>query len=210
MENDDRPVIVFGQYDCRKPASNRSETMEMEWYAPQTQTQKPFPLQKKKKKQKLNPFSTVELHKRNHNIAALGSRLYCFSKCTDQVCTLDLNHPSDGWKQGPPMTVPREASPYTFVIDGKLYVLGGIKSTLPQEQHWMEVFDPSLETWESLPNPPSEITTSTYDQEFAALLESKKHILVVPFLPLNLGNNRIGFYQSCTFYTFNHSLLDSS
>ncbi|XP_030942056.1 uncharacterized protein LOC115967116 [Quercus lobata] len=31
MENDDRPVIVFGGYDCRKPASHRSKTMEMEW-----------------------------------------------------------------------------------------------------------------------------------------------------------------------------------
>nr|POE74262.1 elongation factor ts [Quercus suber] len=196
MENDDshdRPAIVFGGYDCRKPGSHRSKTMEMEWYAIKAPDPNAETFSSSSKRQKLNPFSTVELHKRNHNIAALGSCLYCFSKCTNQVCTLDLNHPSDGWKQGPPTTLPREASPHTFVIDGKLYVIGGLKSTLPQEQqHWMEVFDPSLGTWESLPNPPSEITTSTYDQEvFAALLESKKEILVVPFLPLNLGNNHI-------------------
>ena len=85
MENDDRPVIVFGGYDCRKPASHRSKTMEMEWYAIKAPDPNAETFSSSKKKQKLNLFSTD-----------LGSLLYCFSKCTNQVCTLDLNHPSDG------------------------------------------------------------------------------------------------------------------
>ena len=42
--------------------------------------------------------------------------------------------------------------------DGKLYVLGGVCiDFLPCGNGWIEVFDPSLQTWESLPNPPSDV-----------------------------------------------------
>ena len=60
------------------------------------------------------------------------------------------------------MTTARNMSfNHTMVLDGKLYVLGGLLPFPPQPQqhqyHWMEVFDLSSYTREALPNPPSEI-----------------------------------------------------
>lgn len=47
-------------------------------------------------------------------------------------------------------------NPQTIVVDGKLYVFGGFDWDIEIKGSvgWMEVFDPSLGRWESLPNPP--------------------------------------------------------
>ena len=44
--------------------------------------------------------------------------------------------------------------PHTTVLDGKLYVLGGLEYAATHGHGWIEVFDPILNKWEQLPNPP--------------------------------------------------------
>ena len=101
------------------------------------------------------------------------------------------------------MTIARNMSfSHTMVLDGKLYVLGGLLPFPPQPQqhqyHWMEVFDPSSNTWEALPNPPSEIHPR---QMITAVIESRKQILVTSLL--ELPNNERSAYSEAKFYTYN-------
>ena len=62
----------------------------------------------------------------------------------------------------------------------------------------MEVFDPSSNTWEALPNPPSEIHPR---QMITAVIESRKQILVTSLL--ELPNNERPAYSEAKFYTYN-------
>nr|POF23657.1 hypothetical protein CFP56_77927 [Quercus suber] len=62
----------------------------------------------------------------------------------------------------------------------------------------MEVFDPSSNTWEALPNPPSEIHPR---QMITAVIESRKQILVTSLL--ELPNNERSAYSEAIFYTYN-------
>ena len=84
------------------------------------------------------------------------------------VWTLDLTCPDMGWKQLAKPMRNRRKDPQTIVVDGKLYVFGGLKGyePIPEDRSsgrgWMEVYDPILETWESLPNPPSYTSVNVY------------------------------------------------
>ena len=50
-------------------------------------------------KEKLTPLLALQFHQLNHSyFAVVGSFLYCISQITNQVWTLDINSPSDGWK----------------------------------------------------------------------------------------------------------------
>ncbi|KAL4615682.1 hypothetical protein ACB092_07G144200 [Castanea dentata] len=101
------------------------------------------------------------------------------------VWTLDLTCPDMGWKQLAKPMRNRRKDPKTIVVDGKLYVFGGLKGyePIPEDRSsgrgWMEVYDPILETWKSLPNPPS--YTSEFECIFYAHLELErdKHEIVV-------------------------------
>ena len=59
-------------------------------------------------------------------------------------------------------------SPHIIILDGKLYVIGGLKYTLPANYCFIEFFDPNIGTWEPLPNPlfhrqPIEIVTDIFE-----------------------------------------------
>ncbi|XP_065627760.1 uncharacterized protein LOC136066797 isoform X2 [Quercus suber] len=75
---------------------------------------------------------------------------------TTEVWMLDLKCPGKGWERAPSMKYRRQ-NPQTIVVDGKLYVFGGLGWLQPKDTFsgWMEVYDPKLRTWETLPNPPT-------------------------------------------------------
>jgi hypothetical protein len=176
----------------------------MEWYiikVPDPECDSyPFPKGEKEEvnlslsTKNLLPFNIAKFWE-NGNATAIGSHLYDVGGIKDptnlshldycesrELWTLDLNRLSDGWKSGPPMTFHGRFTP-PMVLDDKLYVLGGgfyssFYDTFPSGGNgWIEVFDPSLQTWESLPNPPFNMLRSHH--VMAALLKSKKQILVV-------------------------------
>ena len=120
------------------------------------------------------------------------------------VWTLDLTCPDLGWKQlGEPMKN-RRKDPQTIVVDGKLYVFGGLYGFEPiledrsSGRGWMEVYDPILETWESLPNPPCSDIRSKFDEIVYAHLESEKdkhEIMVVDLSNSRENNMRADFLK---------------
>nr|XP_023897863.1 uncharacterized protein LOC112009762 isoform X2 [Quercus suber] len=75
---------------------------------------------------------------------------------TTEVWMLDLKCPGKVWERAPSMKYRRQ-NPQTIVVDGKLYVFGGLGWLQPKDTFsgWMEVYDPKLRTWETLPNPPT-------------------------------------------------------
>ena len=96
-----------------------------------------------------------------------------------EVWTLDLTCPEEGWKATPSLKYGRK-DPQTIVVDGKLYVFGGFDWEIEIEGlvEWMEVFDPSLGRWESLPNPPSYCEFRKDRQILHAHLEANNEIMV--------------------------------
>jgi hypothetical protein len=91
---------------------------------------------------------------------------------------LDVAYPDDGWKRGPPMTNSR-CNPHTMILDGKLYVLGGFSDFGPKVVDYMEVYDPRLRKWESLPNPPFDFEQFNVEKFItSSLVETKKEIIV--------------------------------
>ncbi|XP_030943871.1 uncharacterized protein LOC115968588 [Quercus lobata] len=151
----------------------------------------------------LRPFSEVRLAWPYREHAVIGSRLYSLGGMNPdsephadvstpefdrflKVRSFDFSTPDDGWKPVATMTFPKRFEPPCLVLDDKLYVLGGFASDrysteVEAKGHgWMEVYDPDLNTWEPLPNPPPEfgfplcVPLPVY---FAAL-DSKKQILV--------------------------------
>uniref|UniRef100_A0A7N2N3A7 FKB95-like N-terminal Kelch domain-containing protein n=1 Tax=Quercus lobata TaxID=97700 RepID=A0A7N2N3A7_QUELO len=121
---------------------------------------------------RLNPISQSKEPCPSRYFTLLGNLLYSvggLTKDTDdtdpdsvtyfrsrEVWTLDLTCPEEGWKAAPSLKYGRQ-NPQTIVVDGKLYVFGGFgwEMEIEGSVEWMEVFDPSLGRWESLPNPPS-------------------------------------------------------
>ena len=160
--------------------------------------------------QPLKPISVSICNIYHHN-AAIGSHLYslgyiedvCSDSSEDNIVSwrLDLNSPSDGWKRGPNMNVSRW-DPQTLVLDGKLYALDSLLTdSPPSDCGWMEVFDPDIATWESLPNPPSPPPSChqiRHNDFTCAVLESKKEIL----LAKHFVNDDDNLYFA-TFYAFN-------
>ena len=87
---------------------------------------------------------------------------------TKDVWILDFTRPHKGWKAGRPMNF-RRCDPQMVVVDGKLFVFGGLRFKPKGNSGWMEVFDPLSQTWESLPNPPSYIDNDEEDILHAVL-----------------------------------------
>lgn len=91
---------------------------------------------------------------------------------------LDVAYPDDGWKRGPPMTNSR-CNPHTMILDGKLYVLGGFSDFGLKVVDYMEVYNPRLRKWESLPNPPFDFEQFNVEKFItSSLVEAKKEIIV--------------------------------
>ena len=75
-----------------------------------------------------------------------------------------------------------KTSLHIIILDDKLYVIGGLKYTLPANYCFMEFFYPNIGTWEPLPNPPfhcqpSEMVTTLFENR-------KKKSLLLPLIVL--------------------------
>ncbi|XP_030942213.1 putative F-box/kelch-repeat protein At4g39756 isoform X2 [Quercus lobata] len=130
--------------------------------------------------------------------AVLDSSIYCISshRYRDRVQIFDLTGGDiDGWQPGTPSIVSR-VGPHKFVVDGKLYILGGLREV---ESPWMEVLDPKIGVWKPLPNPPVEIGNHSRNV-VALLLKPKKQILVSSFLSQRTPDDRP---LECRFLTYN-------
>ncbi|XP_030941695.1 uncharacterized protein LOC115966637 [Quercus lobata] len=182
--NDDRPVIFFGGFTLDK---QRSETerddgaivSQIEWFSidvPDADADAHC----QKQKQKLNPLSVMEIENQCY-FAALDSSIYCISRhhFRDRVQIFDLTGGDiDGWQPGPPPIVSR-VNPHKFVVNGKLYILGGVREV---ESPWMEVLDPKIGVWKPLPNPPVEVGHHSRSVVALLLKPEKAQILVSSFL----------------------------
>ena len=79
------------------------------------------------------------------------------------------------------MNHPR-TSLHIIILNGKLYVIGGLKYTLPINYYFIEFFYPNIGTWKPLPNPPfhcqpSEMVTTLFENR-------KKKSLLLPLIVL--------------------------
>jgi hypothetical protein len=127
--------------------------------------------------QVLTPFLVVEKDFAVNTHILMDSHLYYFYGLS--VWTLNFNSNSLDWKPAPSMNVSRSGARH-FTLDGKLYMLGGLEGqSVPPTHGWMEVFDPIVQKWEPLPNPPS--TTMCSATMICTVLKSKsqKEILVI-------------------------------
>ncbi|XP_050261126.1 uncharacterized protein LOC126705933 isoform X6 [Quercus robur] len=173
--NDDRSAIVFGGFTRSKQPSVRDDgatVSQIEWFSievPDADADADSHCQK----QKLNPLSVMEIENECY-FAALDSSIYCISShhYRDRVQIFDLTA-TGGWQPGPPSIVSR-VGPHKFVVDGKLYILGGLREV---ESPWMEVLDPKIGVWKPLPNPPVEVCDHSRNV-VALLLKPKKQIIV--------------------------------
>ena len=84
-------------------------------------------------------------------------------------------------------------SPHIIILNGKLYVLGCLKYTLPTNYYFIKFFYPNIGTWEPLPNPPfrrqsSEMVTTLFENRKKK--KKKKSLLLPPivlfFIPIML------------------------
>ena len=116
-------VIVFGGYNRSKEETTLMKGVvphtKIEWYS--------IPILDAESESnysalRLTPFSVEELHKVNH-FESLKSSIYCLSGCSDGMWI--LNSTEDCWNYGPNMIVSR-CNPHTLVLDGMLFVLGGL------------------------------------------------------------------------------------
>ena len=120
-----------------------------------------------------SPFAVLKLPTRTF-FTAVGSYIYIFHNSVNKI--LMFNNSGD-WKLAPTMNHQR-TSPHIIVLDSKLYVIGDLKYPLPINYAFMELFDPDIGTWESLPNPPFQ----TQPKEMVTtLLENRKQILVTSY-----------------------------
>ena len=114
-------------------------------------------------KSSLFPFFVMELLTITF-FTGVGSCMYVFHNFVNKILMLGIigdsklahskNHP--------------KTSLHIIILDGKLYVIGGLKYTLPANYCFIEFFDPNIGTWEPLPNPlfhrqPSEIVTDLFE-----------------------------------------------
>ncbi|XP_050261114.1 uncharacterized protein LOC126705931 isoform X4 [Quercus robur] len=180
--NDDRSVIFFGGFtlDRQRSETERDDGVivsQIEWFSidvPDADSHC------QKQKQKLNPLSVMEIENQCY-FAALDSSIYCISShhFRDRVQIFDLTGGDiNGWQPGPPPIVSR-VNPHKFVVNGKLYILGGVREV---KSPWMEVLDPKIGVWKPLPNPPVEVDHHSRSVVALLLKPEKAQILVSSFL----------------------------
>ncbi|KAG7619002.1 F-box/kelch-repeat protein [Arabidopsis thaliana] len=97
------------------------------------------------------------------NLVAVGSNIYRIGGTVgDDSCPLGFDREpsskvsildcrSHTWRDGPRMRLNRRSST-TSVVDGKIYVTGGTEDT-DNPSHWIEVFDPKIQSWGTVTNP---------------------------------------------------------
>jgi hypothetical protein len=109
-------------------------------------------------------------HSFDFTFAALGSTIYCFGP-DDSVFKLGAVGPmTDRWIRAPSMNTHRN-QPHKWVLGSKLYLLGSDRRDL---EMFAEVFDPVINKWVVLPEPPYEMSYFIV----SAALENPNRILV--------------------------------
>ncbi|CAL9242749.1 unnamed protein product, partial [Arabidopsis halleri] len=86
-------------------------------------------------------------------LVAVGSNIYAIGgsvrkEFSSRVSILDCR--SHTWHEAPSMSIKRNY-PTANVVDGRIYVAGGIKDF--NSSNWMEVFDTKTQTWEHVLSP---------------------------------------------------------
>jgi hypothetical protein len=114
-------------------------------------------------------------HSFDFSFAALGSTIYCFGP-DDSVFKLGAVGPmTDRWIRAPSMNTHRN-QPHKWVLGSKLYLLGSDRRDL---EMFAEVFDPVINKWVVLPEPPYEMSYFIV----SAALENPNRILVALKVP---------------------------
>ena len=138
----------------------------------------------------IQPYSTAKLSHRS-SWALMGSKLYCVGGALHElnkskkkksdysrlVRVFDFNFPHNGWNKNLSLMISRREMPGLAVLDGKLYVFGGT-GWCNKKSPWAEVYDPSLDKWEALPQPPPYIIDTIEDTpSFVVALHNLKKIV---------------------------------
>ncbi|XP_010471717.1 PREDICTED: F-box/kelch-repeat protein At5g49000-like [Camelina sativa] len=99
---------------------------------------------------------------KDYKMVAVGSNIYAIGGTIENapsssVSVLDCQ--SHTWHKAPSMLMDRNY-PAVNVVDGKIYVAGGLKDFT--SSNWMEVFDPNTQTWELISRPLDKICRHMY------------------------------------------------
>jgi hypothetical protein len=133
-------------------------------------------------------------HSWESTFAALGSTIYCLGP-DDSVFKLGAIGPmTDGWIRAPSMNTHR-SDPHKLVLGSKLYLLGSDRRDL---EIYAEVFDPVINKWVVLPEPPYEMSYFI----ISAALENPNRILVASKLPQAPSKGRSYDNLSAAFFVY--------
>ncbi|EOA14746.1 hypothetical protein CARUB_v10028040mg [Capsella rubella] len=91
----------------------------------------------------------------SNRLVTVGSNIYIFSRCNENapsssVSIVDCR--SHTRHEAPRMRMKR-SHPAVNVVDGKIYVAGGLEMEDSKSSNWMEVFDPKTQSWELVCSP---------------------------------------------------------
>ncbi|EOA14405.1 hypothetical protein CARUB_v10027605mg [Capsella rubella] len=95
----------------------------------------------------------------SQSLVAVGSTIYAiggFIEYTPSSSVSFLNCQFHTWHEAPSMRMKRHL-PAVNVVNGKIYVAGGLELEDLDSSNWMEVFDPKTQTWESVLTPPAHL-----------------------------------------------------
>jgi hypothetical protein len=133
-------------------------------------------------------------HSFDFSFAALGSTIYCFGP-DDSVFKLGAVGPmTDRWIRAPSMNTHRN-QPHKWVLGSKLYLLGSDRRDL---EMFAEVFDPVINKWVVLPEPPYEMSYFIV----SAALENPNRILVALKVPQAPSEGRSYDNLSAVFFVY--------
>ena len=173
----DEPFVFLEDDGCCKTTMSWFSILAPEIRSPSSGTA-PSSSPLRTLKSTLSLFSVLKLPTRTF-FTAVGSNIFIFHVSVNKILT--FNNSSGDWKLAPPMNYPR-TSPHVIVLDGKLYVIGGLihpigglKFPLPANYCFMEFFDPDIGTWESLPNPPF---IDQFDQPFMDQFHQPREMVI--------------------------------
>ncbi|KAF9621998.1 hypothetical protein IFM89_029218 [Coptis chinensis] len=117
--------------------------------------------------------------------AALGSKIYMVGgdynrkwpwEVSSEVFSLDTRNSNGVWQKERSCMMGKRSFTNAVATRGKMYVFG-TATDRPTPKLWAEVFDPALDTWSSLPDPPPELM-GTFHSPFTAVVDNGKKILL--------------------------------
>lgn len=142
----------------------------------------------------IQPYSTAKCHT-GHPGHLWALILYCVggalhklkskkkkSDYSRLVRVFDFNLPHNGWNKKLSVMISGREVPGLAVLDGKLYVFGGT-GWCNKKSPWAEVYNPSIDKWEALPQLPPNIMDAIEDKpSFVVALHNLKKIVLDEYL----------------------------